>query len=72
MKLKIVQAGEPVLRETARPLSEDFIRSDRVQQLIELMRETMRDAPGVGHHQVAPLALDARRPAIDAGVAIHR
>ena len=48
MKLKIVQAGEPVLRETARPLSDDEIRSDRIQQLIELMRETMRDAPGVG------------------------
>ena len=48
MKLKIVQAGELVLRETARPLSDDEIRSDRIQQLIELMRETMRDAPGVG------------------------
>jgi peptide deformylase len=48
VKLKIVQAGELVLRETARPLSDDEIRSDRIQQLIELMRETMRDAPGVG------------------------
>lgn len=48
MKLKIVQAGEPVLREAARPLAEDEIRSDRIQQLIDLMRETMRDAPGVG------------------------
>lgn len=48
MKLKIVQVGEPVLRQAARPLSEDEIRSASVQQLIELMRETMRDAPGVG------------------------
>lgn len=48
MKLKIVQAGDPVLRQTARPLSEDEIRSAAIQQLIELMRATMRDAPGVG------------------------
>jgi peptide deformylase len=48
MKLKIVQAGDPVLRLAARPLSEDEIRSATIQQLVELMRETMRDAPGVG------------------------
>src|SRR2546428_259402 len=48
MILKIVQAGEPVLRQTARPLSIEEIRSAPIQQLIELMRETMRDAPGVG------------------------
>jgi len=48
MLLKIVQAGEPVLRQQARELTPDEIRSSAVQQLIELMRETMRDAPGVG------------------------
>ena len=48
MKLKIVQAGDPVLRQVARPLSEADIRSAAIQQLVELMRETMRDAPGVG------------------------
>ena len=48
MKLKIVQAGDPVLRDRARPLSPDEIRSAETQQLIEWMRETMRDAPGVG------------------------
>ncbi len=48
MRLKIVQAGEAVLRETARPLAPDQIRSAEIQQLIEWMRETMRDAPGVG------------------------
>jgi peptide deformylase len=48
MKLKIVQTGEPVLRQAARPLSVEEIRSPRIQQLVELMRETMRDAPGVG------------------------
>jgi len=46
--LKIVQLGTPVLREKARPLSVEEIRSPGVQQLIEWMRETMRDAPGVG------------------------
>jgi peptide deformylase len=48
MLLKIVQAGEPVLRTPARPLTPQEIASAEVQQLIELMRETMRDAPGVG------------------------
>ena len=48
MNLKIVQAGEPVLREAARPLTAAEITSAEIQQLIELMRETMRDAPGVG------------------------
>jgi peptide deformylase len=48
MKLKIVQVGDPVLRQVARPLSEEEIRSAAIQQLAELMRETMRDAPGVG------------------------
>ena len=48
MKLKIVQAGDPVLRVPSRPLTIDEIKSPSVQQLIELMRETMRDAPGVG------------------------
>jgi peptide deformylase len=37
-----------VLREPARELSADEIRSAEMRNLIELMRETMRDAPGVG------------------------
>jgi len=48
VKLKIVQAGDPVLRAAARPLSVDEIRSREIQDLIEWMRETMHDAPGVG------------------------
>jgi peptide deformylase len=48
MKLKICQAGEPVLRQQARPLSTEEIKSASIQQLIELMRETMRDISGVG------------------------
>lgn len=48
MKLKIVQAGDPVLRKKSRPLTKDEIRSASTQLLIELMRNTMREAPGVG------------------------
>jgi peptide deformylase len=48
MRLKIVQAGEIVLRQPARPLTADEVRSRDIQQLIESMRETMQDAPGVG------------------------
>lgn len=48
MRLKIVQTGEPVLRQAARPLRKEEILSDEIQRLIADMRETMRDAPGVG------------------------
>ena len=48
MRLKIVQAGEPVLRAEARQLTREEIISDEIQRLIRDMRETMRDAPGVG------------------------
>src|SRR5207253_3670581 len=48
MLLKIVQAGTPVLRQVARALTPAEIRGAEIQALIELMRQTMRDAPGVG------------------------
>lgn len=48
MKLKIVQAGDPVLRTQSRPLTTEEIASPAIQQLIELMRDAMREAPGVG------------------------
>jgi peptide deformylase len=48
MRLKIVQAGEPVLRETARALTVEEIRAPAMRELVAHMRETMRDAPGVG------------------------
>ena len=48
MPLKIVQAGNPVLRKQGRQLTREEISSQSIQQLIELMRETMREAPGVG------------------------
>jgi len=48
MRLKIVQVGEPVLRQEARKLDAAEIQSREIQELIEWMRETMYDAPGVG------------------------
>ena len=48
MAMTIVQAGHPVLRTRAKPLEVEEIRSKRIQHLIEEMRETMREAPGVG------------------------
>ena len=46
--LKIVQAGDPVLRRRARELTPEEISSPEVKALIERMRDTMRDTPGVG------------------------
>ncbi len=48
MKLDILQVGEAVLRQEARSLSNDEILDRPIQNLIESMRNTMRDAPGVG------------------------
>lgn len=46
--LDIVQVGDPVLRQPARPLDPAELASSRIQQLIADMRDTMRAAPGVG------------------------
>jgi peptide deformylase len=48
MRIKIASAGEPVLRNTARLLRPEEIGSERIRELIEHMRETLADAPGVG------------------------
>jgi len=48
MILPIVHAGEPVLRQQARALSPQEVKSKEIQTLISHMRETMRKAPGVG------------------------
>jgi len=47
-KFEIVQAGDPVLRQIARPLREDEIHSAEIQQTVAAMLETLRLAPGVG------------------------
>jgi peptide deformylase len=48
VKLEIVQAGNPILRQRARPLSVAEVRSREIQKLIDSMRKCMHDAPGVG------------------------
>jgi peptide deformylase len=48
MRLKIMQAGDPVLRQMAKPLAPEDIAKEDVQRLIRDMQDTMRDVPGVG------------------------
>ncbi len=43
----IVAVGEPVLRTPAAPLN-DQLERQTLERLVEVMRATMRDAPGVG------------------------
>ncbi|HKR99226.1 MAG TPA: peptide deformylase, partial [Candidatus Dormibacteraeota bacterium] len=46
--LPIVTVGDPVLRERARELSVEELRSDEVQRLIDDMIDTKRAAHGAG------------------------
>jgi peptide deformylase len=46
--LKVARLGHPVLRQVARPLSVDRIRSAEVQRFIDDMVETMREYSGAG------------------------
>ena len=48
MRIKIASVGETVLRDEARLLAVEEIRSRRIRDLIDNMRETLSDAPGVG------------------------
>lgn len=48
MIAEIVQVGTPVLRMRAAELTREQLLSPPVQELIEVMRDTMRSAPGVG------------------------
>jgi peptide deformylase len=48
VKLEIVQAGNPILRQRALPLTVEQIRSREIQKLIDTMRTCMHEAPGVG------------------------
>lgn len=45
---KIAQLGEPVLRQKARELTREELRSPAIQTLIDDMIETMHDADGAG------------------------
>jgi len=44
----ISKMGHPILRQKARELTQEEIRSPEIQKLIDDMVETMRDADGVG------------------------
>ena len=46
--LKLLQVGEPILRDRARPLATAEILSSAIQELISSMRDSLRAAPGVG------------------------
>jgi peptide deformylase len=48
MRLKIMQIGEPVLRQPSIELTHEEIKSSFIQELIQHMKETLYDAPGVG------------------------
>jgi len=48
VKLEIVQAGNPVLRQRARPLDPAEISGKEIRNLIAAMQACMREAPGVG------------------------
>jgi peptide deformylase len=45
---KIAQIGHPVLRQVAREITRDELRSPEMQQFIDDLIETMRDADGAG------------------------
>lgn len=48
MQQTIVQLGQPVLRKPTQPLTLEEIKSQKIQDLIESMKQAMRNAPGVG------------------------
>ncbi len=48
MIYKIIQKDDPVLRQKAKKLSLEEIKSEKIQSLIISMKETLRAAPGVG------------------------
>ncbi len=45
---KIATVGHPVLRQVARELTRDELRSEKTQRFIDDLIETMRDAAGAG------------------------
>jgi peptide deformylase len=48
MMLPICQLGTPVLRQVGRDLQPEEMNSRRIENLLEEMKVTMREAPGVG------------------------
>jgi peptide deformylase len=48
MLLKLYQAGQPILRKSAKRVSKQQLHTPHVQNVIDFMIATLRDAPGVG------------------------
>jgi peptide deformylase len=48
MLLKLYQAGQPVLRKSAKPVTRQQLPTRHIQTVIDFMISTLRDAPGVG------------------------
>src|SRR2546430_11694893 len=46
--LKVARLGHPILRQVAKPVPPDEIRSPEIQRLIDDMVETMREYDGAG------------------------
>ena len=46
--LKVARIGHPAIRRGARPLTEEELRSDALQRLIDDMVDTMKEYEGVG------------------------
>lgn len=46
--LKVARLGHPILRQSARPVDVEAIRSPEIQRLIDDMIETMREYDGAG------------------------
>ncbi len=45
---RILRMGHPVLRQCARPVTPDELRSDAVRRLVDDMRDTLHDYGGIG------------------------
>lgn len=45
MLLKLYQAGQPILRKPARRISKKQLQTQHVQNVIDFMVTTLRDAP---------------------------
>ena len=61
MRLKIVQVGDPVLRQAAREMTAKEIASREIQRLIADMRETMIP-PWLSRFLPAAVGIDSPRP----------
>jgi peptide deformylase len=48
MLLKLYQTGQPILHKTSKRVSKKQLTSQHVQDIIDFMISTLRDAPGVG------------------------